>query len=56
MNRLLTMLAVVALSAAPAFGQAPASKAAPAKAAPAAARAKEPLVEFEMMTWPEVRA
>jgi hypothetical protein len=56
MSRLLTAIAGVALSAPPAFGQAPPSKAAPAKSAPAAARAKEPLVEFEMMTWPEMKA
>ena len=56
MHRLLTTLPVIALSATTAFAQAPAAKpaAATAKKMTAPAR-KEPLVEFEMMTWPEVR-
>jgi creatinine amidohydrolase/Fe(II)-dependent formamide hydrolase-like protein len=57
MHRLFATLPVLALSAATAFAQAPATKAA---AKPAAARqsasAKKELVEFEMMTWPEVKA
>jgi creatinine amidohydrolase len=57
MRRLLCIVPMIAL-AAPAFAQTPASNAAPAK--PAAARqsaaAKKDLVEFEMMTWPEVKA
>src|SRR6266849_4877439 len=57
MRRLFTTLPVLALSAATAFAQAPATKAA---ATPAAAKqsaaAKNELVEFEMMTWPEVKA
>jgi creatinine amidohydrolase/Fe(II)-dependent formamide hydrolase-like protein len=56
MHRLFTTLPVLALSAATAFAQAPATKAA---AKPAAAKqtasAKKELVEFEMMTWPEVK-
>src|SRR5471032_272183 len=54
MHRSLTILPVLALSAATAFAQAPAAK--PAAARQAAAGAKAPLVEFEMMTWPEVKA
>ena len=53
MHRLFTAISVVALSAGVAWAQAPATKAAAAK--PAAAK-KAPLVEFEMMTWPEVKA
>ncbi len=59
MHRLLTTLSVIALSATTAFAQPPAATtAAPAAKKPAATAAKakkEPLVEFEMMTWPEVR-
>jgi creatinine amidohydrolase/Fe(II)-dependent formamide hydrolase-like protein len=49
---------VLALSAATAFAQAPAARAAakPAAAKQSATSAKKPLVEFEMMTWPEVKA
>jgi len=57
MYRLLGWLSVVALAAAGVSAQAPA-KAAPAaagKASQASAGTKEPLVEFEMMTWPEVK-
>jgi creatinine amidohydrolase/Fe(II)-dependent formamide hydrolase-like protein len=53
MNRLFATIAVLALSAATAFAQASAAK--PAMAA-AANAATAPLVEFEMMTWPEVKA
>src|SRR3954464_8639300 len=59
MHRSLTILPVLALSAATAFAQAPAAKAASRPAAAkqsAAAGKKEPLVEFDMMTWPEVKA
>src|SRR3954470_4837138 len=57
MRRLLLTLAVLALPSAAAFGQAPAAKTAakPAAAKQSATMKKEPLVEFEMMTWPEVR-
>src|SRR5881227_1925800 len=57
MHRVLASMTVLALSAAPALAQTPASKpaaAAPAKPAKATA-AKAPGVEFEMMTWPEVK-
>ncbi len=54
MHRLMITVPVLALSAVTAFAQTPAAKTpAPAKAA---AVHKEPLVEFEMMTWPEVKA
>jgi creatinine amidohydrolase len=49
-----TIPAIALLSAATAFAQAPASKPA-APAAKTAAAKKQPLVEFEMMTWPEVK-
>src|SRR5438105_9990772 len=56
MHRLFVVLPALALSASTAFAQAPATKAA---AKPAAARqsatARKDLVEFEMMTWPEVK-
>src|SRR4051812_48469812 len=57
MRRLFVTLPVLALSAATAFAQAPAAKAAarPAAAKQSAATKKD-LVEFEMMTWPEVKA
>src|SRR5437764_12854103 len=57
MRRLFAVLPVLALAAHPALAQAPA-KAAPAPAATrqSAAAAKKDLVEFEMMTWPEVKA
>ena len=54
MPRFLLSIPVLALSAATAFAQAPAAK--PAAAKQAATGAKAPLVEFEMMTWPEVKA
>ena len=53
MHRLFTALSLVALSAAVTFAQAPAARTAAAR--PAAAK-RAPLVEFEMMTWPEVKA
>src|SRR5712691_3328699 len=58
MRRLLFTISVLALSAATAFSQAPAARAAatPAAARQSATAAKRPLVEFEMMTWPEVKA
>src|SRR6266581_9029191 len=46
-------IAAVSLAAATVFAQTPAAK--PAAAKPAAAK-KAPLVEFGMMTWPEVKA
>ena len=48
MMRLLSAVSALVFSATMAFAQAPAAK-------PAATR-KAPLVEFEMMTWPEVKA
>jgi len=48
MKRLLSTLSVLVFTATTAFAQAPAAKAAAAR--------KAPLVEFEMMTWPEVKA
>jgi creatinine amidohydrolase len=54
MHRLFTALSIVVLSTGLAFAQAPAAKATAPK--PAAAAKKAPLVEFEMMTWPEVKA
>jgi creatinine amidohydrolase len=58
MHRLFATIPVLALSAATAFAQAPAARAAakPAAASQAATAKKQPLVEFEMMTWPEVKA
>ena len=54
MHRLFTALSIVVLSTGLAIAQAPAAKATAAK--PAGAAKKAPLVEFEMMTWPEVKA
>jgi creatinine amidohydrolase/Fe(II)-dependent formamide hydrolase-like protein len=54
MHRLFTALSIVVLSTGLALAQAPAAKATAAK--PAGAAKKAPLVEFEMMTWPEVKA
>jgi creatinine amidohydrolase len=57
MRRLLLTIPVLALSAATVLAQAPAAKPAAGAAKPVAAVAKKaPLVEFEMMTWPEVKA
>jgi creatinine amidohydrolase/Fe(II)-dependent formamide hydrolase-like protein len=58
MRRLMLSIPLLALSAATAFAQAPTAKAAatPAAAKPAATAKTQPLVEFEMMTWPEVKA
>jgi creatinine amidohydrolase len=53
MHRLFTALSIVVLSTGLALAQAPAAKATAAK--PAGAAKKAPLVEFEMMTWPEVK-
>jgi len=55
MRRLLATLAVLALSGAPGIADAQ-SGGNPAVPKRAAARAAPPLVEFEMMTWPEVKA
>ena len=56
--RRLMLIPVFALSAATAFAQAPAATTAakPAAAKQSAMAKKEPLVEFDMMTWPEVKA
>ena len=54
MRRLLLTIPVLALSAATALAQAPAARTA-AKPSATAAQA-QPLVEFDMMTWPEVKA
>jgi creatinine amidohydrolase len=54
MHRLFTALSIVVLSTGLALAQAPPTKATAAK--PAGAAKKAPLVEFEMMTWPEVKA
>src|SRR3984885_13885224 len=51
MYRLLSTLSVIALTATAAFAQAPVDK----TAAGATTVARKPLVEFEMMTWPEVK-
>src|SRR5213595_1637932 len=58
MRRLISTIPVLALSAATVFAQASAAKTAakPAAAKQAATAKKEPLVEFDMMTWPEVKA
>src|SRR5262249_60685227 len=53
MRRVLALTPAIALTGTRAFAKAPAAK--PAAARPAAAK-KAPLVEFEMMTWPEVKA
>src|SRR6188472_3949990 len=55
MRRLLFTIPVLALSTATTFAQTPAV-AKPAAAKQAATAGKAPLVEFEMMTWPEVKA
>lgn len=54
MYRLFSTVPMIALSALTAFAQTPAPTASPT-AKPAAAAAKQPNVEFEMMTWPEVK-
>ena len=54
MYRLFSTLPMIALSAVTAFAQTPPPAAAPA-AKPAATAARQPNVEFEMMTWPEVK-
>jgi creatinine amidohydrolase/Fe(II)-dependent formamide hydrolase-like protein len=56
MRRLILTIPVLALSATTLFAQAPAMAAKPAAAKQSAVAKKEPLVEFEMMTWPEVKA
>jgi len=58
MRRLWFTIPVLALSTATLFAQGPAARAAakPAAARQSATAAKNPLVEFEMMTWPEVKA
>ena len=57
MHRLFSTLSVIALSAATAFAQPPAATtAAKTQAGTTTAGGRKPLVEFEMMTWPEVKA
>jgi creatinine amidohydrolase len=56
MRRLMITVPVLALSAVTAFAQTPAAKTGAPAPAKTAAVHKEPLVEFEMMTWPEVKA
>jgi creatinine amidohydrolase len=58
MRRLMFTISLLALSAATAFAQAPAATTAakPAAARQTATAKKEPLVEFDMMTWPDVKA
>jgi creatinine amidohydrolase len=53
MHRLLAMVLMLGMSATVGVAQTPSK---PAAKAPARAAAKEPLVEFEMMTWQEVKA
>jgi creatinine amidohydrolase/Fe(II)-dependent formamide hydrolase-like protein len=53
MRRVLVLTSAIALTGTLGLAQTPAAK--PAAARPAAAK-KAPLVEFEMMTWPEVKA
>jgi creatinine amidohydrolase len=56
MHRFLATIPVIAFSASAAFAQAPAAKPAAAKStAKQTTSARKPLVEFEMMTWPEVK-
>ena len=56
MRRLFLTLPVLALSAATAFAQAPAKTAAKPSSATQSAAVRKDLVEFGMMTWPEVKA
>jgi creatinine amidohydrolase len=57
MRRLLITLPALALAASTAFAQAtPAATAKPVAMKQTSVAKKEPLVEFEMMTWPEVKA
>jgi creatinine amidohydrolase len=56
MRRFLMTLPLLAFSASTALAQAPAMAAKPSAAKQTAVAKKEPLVEFEMMTWPEVKA
>jgi creatinine amidohydrolase/Fe(II)-dependent formamide hydrolase-like protein len=55
LHRLLLMIPVLALSVPMSFAQAPPASR-PVARTSAAQAAKQPLVEFEMMTWPEVKA
>ena len=56
MHRHFAIIAIAALTAAPAAAQATAAKSGTDAPKPAhASAAKTPLVEFEMMTWPEVK-
>jgi creatinine amidohydrolase len=55
MRRLLLMIPFIAASASATFAQAPTVKKPAAARATKAAAVAQPLVEFEMMTWPEVK-
>src|SRR5438552_11529518 len=55
MQRFAVTVATIVLSTTIALAQAPATPAARKPAAGKSAKAKAPLVEFEMMTWPEVK-
>src|SRR5713101_1651846 len=55
MQRFAVTVATIVLSTTVALAQAPATPAARKPAAGKSARAKAPLVEFELMTWPEVK-
>lgn len=55
MQRFAVTVAMIVLSATAALAQVPATPAAHKPAAGKSARAKAPLVEFELMTWPEVK-
>ena len=56
MPRLLSTVCLLALSATPTLAQTTPASTPVASAAKSAAAANTPLVEFEMMTWPEVKA
>jgi creatinine amidohydrolase len=56
MTRFSVVPAIAVLSAVTAFAQVPAAKPAAKQATVKAPSGKAPLVEFEMMTWPEVKA
>jgi len=55
MQRFLVLVATIVLSTTVALAQAPATAAARKPAVGKSATAKAPLVEFELMTWPEVK-
>src|SRR3989442_16005309 len=55
MQRFFVIVATIVLSTTVALAQAPATPAARKPAVDKSATAKAPLVEFELMTWPEVK-